>query len=176
MPTPAPGNEDEAVARFFADPHPDTWAALFRCFAGQVMRYFRARGCPVEDAEDLTQDVMLTVFRRHGQLREQNLFRPWLFRIARNAFLRRLERRGREESMPEEELVAPAFDPLMPAQFAEWMRALDPPEREAIRLRYVDGLEYHEIAEMLQVPLGTIQWRIFQAKRKLAARFGAAES
>src|SRR5579872_955737 len=103
MATPGASSEEEAVARFFANPGPDSWAVLFRCFAGQVIRYFQARGCPAADAEDLTQDVMLAIYRQCGQLRERSLFRPWLFRIARNAFLRNLERRGREENMPEEE-------------------------------------------------------------------------
>jgi DNA-directed RNA polymerase specialized sigma24 family protein len=38
-------------------------------------------------------------------------------------------------------------------------------------LRYIDELEYHEIAEMVDLPLGTVQWKIFNSKKKLAARF-----
>jgi RNA polymerase sigma factor (sigma-70 family) len=52
----------------------------------------------------------------------------------------------------------------------EW---LEPAEREMMLLRYLEGFEYHEIASMLNIPVGTVQWKIFHSKRKLAARFGA---
>jgi RNA polymerase sigma-70 factor (ECF subfamily) len=62
-------------------------------------------------------------------------------------------------------------DPLLSAQFAEWMAFLEEDEREIMMLRYIDELEYHEIAELLGLPQGTVQWKIFNAKKKLAARF-----
>ena len=39
-------------------------------------------------------------------------------------------------------------------------------------LRYIEGLEYHEIAAVLDLPIGTVQWKIHNSKKKLAARFG----
>ena len=58
-------------------------------------------------------------------------------------------------------------------QFAQWMAALDAEERQIMMLRYVEELEYHDIAEVLGLPLGTVQWKIFNSKKKLARRFGA---
>ncbi|HEY4086624.1 MAG TPA: sigma factor-like helix-turn-helix DNA-binding protein [Bryobacteraceae bacterium] len=68
--------------------------------------------------------------------------------------------------------ASPQTDPLAAMQMRQWLAVLNPDEREAVLLRYVEGLEYHEIATALDIPLGTAQWRVFQSKKKLAARFG----
>ena len=65
-----------------------------------------------------------------------------------------------------------APDLVLRSQFAEWMAWLTPEEREIMTLRYVDELQHHEIAEVLDMPVGTVQWKIFHIKRKLAAKFG----
>ena len=130
------------------------------------------RGCRPPADEDLAQDVLFAVYRQSHQLRSRNLFRPWLFSIARNALLQ-YRRKHRVENYSEiGNAGSPAADPLAGLQFRQWMAALNPDEQEALTLRYVEGLEYHEIAAVLGIPMGTVQWRVFQAKRKLAARFG----
>ena len=52
------------------------------------------------------------------------------------------------------------------------MSSLHPDERQIMTLRFVEGLEYHEIASVLCLPLGTVQWKIFRSKRKLVSQFG----
>ena len=58
----------------------------------------------------------------------------------------------------------PAFE------FHHWMTFLESREREALTLRFVEEWEYHEIAAEKAVPIGTVQWRVFNAKKKLATR------
>ena len=48
------------------------------------------------------------------------------------------------------------------------MKFLDPQEREAMTLRFVEDWEYHEIAAAKAIPIGTVQWRVFNSKKKLA--------
>jgi len=50
----------------------------------------------------------------------------------------------------------------------DWMAFLEPREREAMTLRFVEDWEYHEIATSQATPIGTVQWRIFNSKKKLA--------
>ena len=154
---------------------------MFRALAPRLLAYFRVRGCGVELSQDLVQEVLLSVYRNAGKLRGKELFWAWLYRVAANAhrrYLRDVSRRpntvpcGRElESLQDE-----ADDPLLHSQFVEWMAWLNPEERQVMMLRYVDELEYHEIAAALDLPTGTVQWRVFHAKRKLAARFGAGRT
>ena len=56
----------------------------------------------------------------------------------------------------------PAFE------FHRWMAFLDSQEREALTLRFIDECKYHEIAAAQMIPIGTAQWRVFSAKKKLA--------
>ena len=55
------------------------------------------------------------------------------------------------------------------AEFTDWMKFLDAKEGETMILRFVEGWEYHEIAAAQAIPIGTVQWRVFNSKKKLAA-------
>ncbi len=54
------------------------------------------------------------------------------------------------------------------------MKFLEPVERETMTLRFVEGWEYHEIAAAKGVPIGTVQWRVFNSKKKLAPHLASA--
>jgi RNA polymerase sigma-70 factor (ECF subfamily) len=181
MPCRVLSDEQDVVARFLSKPSDETFHELFRGLAPRILGYFRARGCELELAEDLTQEVMLAVYKEARSLRDKALFRPWVYRIARNALLRHLRDTGRRVETVElgaeaEGLYQTDSDLTLRSQFAEWMAWLRPEERQIMMLRYVDELEHHEIAQVLGMPLGTVQWKIFHTKRKLAARFGVKTS
>jgi RNA polymerase sigma-70 factor (ECF subfamily) len=177
MPITLNGEEQEVIGDFLANPAEESFRRLFRVLSPQIFAYFRFRGCERTLAEDLAQEVMLAVYTQSSQLRHRDMFRPWVFRIARNAWLQHLRHEHRQiatttfEGSPDH-LSAREGDPVRESLFAEWMEWLSPEDRELVLMRYVEGLAYHEIAAALGIPLGTAQWRVFQLKRKLAARFG----
>jgi len=78
-------HEERVTERFLDAPDELSFADLFRVFTPQLLAFFRTRGCGSAVAEDLAQEVMLTVHLKASQLRERKLFRAWLFKIARNA-------------------------------------------------------------------------------------------
>jgi RNA polymerase sigma-70 factor, ECF subfamily len=174
--------ENEAVERFLEQADEDSFNALFRTFSPQLVSFFRRRGHDQGIAEDLAQDVMLTVYRKAGQLRDQKLFRAWLFQIARNAACRQFVQRSRQVPTVDladmtDSLPAPCHNPFGPtAEFKEWMKFLDAQEREAMTLRFVEEWEYHEIAAAKAIPIGTVQWRVFNSKRKLAVHLCSPDS
>jgi RNA polymerase sigma factor (sigma-70 family) len=172
--------EAETIERFLSEPTEENYAALFRVIAPQVIAFLRVRGCEPALAEDISQEIMLTVYRKSADLRDRDLFRAWLFRIARNALLQ--HRRQKDRQVPTEDIeprlrncAEAPDDRLLAFQFNEWMSALNPDERQIMTLRFVEGLEYHEIASVLSLPLGTVQWKIFHSKRKLVAQFGVTQ-
>lgn len=170
-------DEQGAIDDYLESPGEDTFRRLFQSLAPRVMAFFRARGCDPQMAQDLAQEVMLKVHEQSSALRQREAFRAWLFRIVRNEWLQQLRRLGRTIptvglNLDEHENRIVAQDPLERAQFIQWMGALDPDEREIMTFRYVEGLEYHEIAEAMEMPTGTVQWKVFHCKKKLAARFG----
>ena len=166
-------HESIVIQSFFDDPGEASFTGLFHTFSPQLVAFFRARGCQV--AEDLAQEVMLAVYRKAGQLRDRALFRAWLFKIARHALCRHYEKQTREVDTID---LADVADTLAAAihspagthgfEFYNWISVLDTREREALTLRYIEQWEYHEIAAAQDVPIGTVQWRVFSAKKKLA--------
>lgn len=165
--------ECEAVHLFLGNPCEGTFVAIFRLFAPRILRFFELRGCDRPLAEDLTQETMLAAYRRAGMLRDSENFRAWLFAIGRNTHRMHLRCQGRHAEQVELEVVAEtleavSLDPFSRSVLSQSLAMLDPGSRHILSLRYLDGLEYHEIAEVLELPLGTVQWKVFNAKKKLA--------
>jgi RNA polymerase sigma-70 factor, ECF subfamily len=167
-------HEAAVTERFLQAPDEHLFTDLFNTFAPQLVAFYRARGCESALAEDLAQEVMLIVHRKAAQIRDRKLFRPWLFKIARNALCRHFGKQTREVETVNLEDVAdravatcgksggsPAFE------FQRWMSFLDSREREVMTLRFIEEWEYHEIAATQAIPIGTVQWRVFNAKKKL---------
>src|SRR5579871_3572377 len=177
-----PLRESAAIERFLESPDEESFADLFRVFTPQLVAFFRSRGCELALSEDLTQEVMLTAYRKAAQLRDRSLFRAWLFKIARHALSRQYRKQSREVETVDLEniagrLVASSNKPEgTPAfEFHDWMAFLESREREALTLRFVENWEYHEIAAAKNIPIGTVQWRVFNAKKKLAPHLKTLE-
>src|SRR5215469_75456 len=86
-----------AVAeQFLNQADEDSFDVVFCTFSPQLVAFFRRRGHEKATAEDLAQEVMLTAFRKAGQVRDHRLFRAWLFKVARNAECRLFAQRTRQ--------------------------------------------------------------------------------
>jgi RNA polymerase sigma-70 factor (ECF subfamily) len=166
--------ECEIAARFLERADDESFNAIFHVFSPQLVAFFRRRDHEKCIAEDLTQEVMLTVYRKAGQIRDHKLFRAWLFKVARHAECRHFAQRTREVPTVDvadigDFVSGPNRNPLGPiTEFNDWMKFLDAQERETMELRFIEEWEYHEIAAAQAVPIGTVQWRVFNSKRKLA--------
>jgi RNA polymerase sigma-70 factor, ECF subfamily len=167
--------ENTVADLFLRDPNQESFAALFKIFAPQLVSFFRARSRQLAAAEDLAQEVMLTVYRKAGQVRNRASFRSWVFKIAHNALCRHYGRMTREVETVN---LADVDNRLAAAshkssgthgfEFRDWMTLLDEKERDVMMLRFVEQWEYHEIAAIRGTPIGTVQWTVFNSKKKLA--------
>jgi RNA polymerase sigma-70 factor (ECF subfamily) len=173
--------EAAIVARFLDEPSDESFTGVYKLFAPRLVAYYRARNCDRGLSEDLAQLVMLTVYRKAGQVRDRALFRAWLFRIAHNSLCRHYGKQAREvETVYVEDSVGRlAIVPARPGppafEFMHWMEFLNPREREVMTLRFIEQWEYHEIAAAKDMPIGTVQWIVFNAKKKLAPRLTAID-
>jgi RNA polymerase sigma-70 factor (ECF subfamily) len=130
-----------------------------------------------EDAQDLVQEVMLRVQRGLATYRPGSM-EGWLSRIATNAFLDDVRRRRRRpvEALPDDpDRTVPAARGAdealaassLPDDVQAALAGLPPDYRAAVVLCDVVGLPYHEIAEMLDVPVGTVRSRIHRGRALL---------
>ena len=166
-------NQAALTDRFLEFADEASFTPLFHLFTPQLLAFYRARGCETALAEDLAQEVMLTVYRKARQIRDRASFRAWLFRIARNTLCRHYRKRAREVDTVDIEGIErmPASRPGAATagfEFMSWMDLLNSRERDIMRLRFIEEWEFHEIATAQSIPIGTVLWRVFNAKKKLA--------
>lgn len=160
----------------------DAFAELFAFYAPRVKSYLLRLGAPDAQAEEIAQDVMVTVWRKAG-LYDAAQASPstWIFRIARNRridVLRRTQRPpldGEDPSLQPTSALAPD-EAVSAAQAEAAVRGVLPslPEEQLVLIRaaFYEGLSHAEIAEKTGLPLGTVKSRIRLALEKLRARLG----
>ncbi len=169
--------EVAATETFLESRSDESFTELFRMFTPQLLSFFRSHGCRLDLSEDLSQEVMLTVYRKASQRRDRTRFRAWLFTIGRHVLYRHHGKQFHEAATVDLESVIDTRTkpPGPPAfEFHYWMTFLESREREALTLRFVEEWEYHEIAAAKAIPIGTVLWRVFNAKKKLARHLKAS--
>ena len=153
---------------------------LFLRYKQPLYGFFRRRTREPARADELTQECFLAVLRSGANYRPSATFRTFLYAIGLN--LLRAERRKsmframftRDSSLePEPEAGA---DPRTELSLIvrDALGRLEPKDREMLMLREFEQLSYDEIAEVLQVPLGTVRSRLFRAKAALREVWNAA--
>lgn len=136
-----------------------------------------------EDARDLSQESFIRAFRNLNQFDPERRFSSWLFRIAHNLCIDHYRRRKldtvpmvRRDNGEESTWDLPDTTPGPEVEFSDRERgrrllaaveSLPPAYRSVIILRHQQGLAYEEIAEVMELPLGTIKARIHRAHRLL---------
>lgn len=128
------------------------------------------------DAEDLTQEAFCKAQANLAQLRDAARAKPWLFSILRNAYLHRTrtDRHPHFVSLDgAAEVAEPAPETLPeidPDQLQKALAELPEVFRTPVILFYFDDFSYRDIAEQMDLPLGTVMSRLARAKAHLRAR------
>ncbi len=165
----------------------DAYETLIRRFQAPVYNLaWRLLNDP-SDAADVVQEVFLKIFRNVENFRGESSLRTWVYRIAVNEshnrrrwlFRHRRGETGLEETFEDSEVRErqlvdsgeTPFDFTMNREaqllLEEGLAAVSPVFRAAVVLREVDGLSYDEIAEILEVSIGTVKSRIMRGREAL---------
>jgi RNA polymerase sigma-70 factor (ECF subfamily) len=177
---------DDLVLRVGHSRDRDAFIRLFDHFAPRVKAYLLRLGADDGTAEEVTQETMLTLWRRADSFDPaQAGAGTWVFTIARNRRIDLLRRERRPEAGPEAaERIA---DPAMPADQAlagkqrdervlAALQALPPEQADLIHLAYYEDLSQTAIAERTGLPLGTVKSRFRLAFTRLRRILGSDNS
>jgi RNA polymerase sigma-70 factor (ECF subfamily) len=167
----------------------DDWAyeALIQRFQTPVYNLVRRLLVDPADTADVVQEVFVKVFRAIGRFRGQSSLKTWVYRIAVNEAHNQRRWFGRwrsqEVGLDDEHAEGLTFEQVLPDhspsplevsvdnQTRERIEAalagLKPVFRDALVLREVEGMSYEDIAEVLEMPLGTVKSRIMRGREAL---------
>lgn len=151
----------------------DALVNLERYLRSFAMSFTRNR----EEANDLTQETMMKAIVYRSQYTPQTNFKAWVFTIMRNIFINQYRRKVKRatifdysnESYLLNQVQESNWNPskwLMAKELKNHIRNLGEEYRKPFQMHY-DGYKYQEIAEELNIPIGTVKSRIFIARKKL---------
>ncbi|SOD90315.1 sigma-70 family RNA polymerase sigma factor [Caenispirillum bisanense] len=158
------------------------FAQLFSHYAPRLKAYMRKLGADDTAAEEVAQEALLAVWRK------AHLYDPakasagtWIFAVARNMRIDMIRREKRPEIDAEDPALVPDAEPRADdhvgarqreALVREAIRQLPPEQAEVVRLSFYEEKPHAEIAEVLQLPLGTVKSRLRLAFRKVRTALG----
>lgn len=149
----------------------------WRELEARLRPFVAGRGVPAADVDDVVQEIFARIQRGVGQLRDDERFGPWVYRLARSAVAdrARAERRhpapGRDGLA--DDVAAPEDDPDEPltaslaAVVARFVAELPSPYREALTLTELEGLTQREAADLVGVSLSGMKSRVQRGRQRL---------
>ena len=158
------------------------FTALVIAHHAALYRYaYRLCGCATE-AEDLTQQTFLVAQQKLHQLREAERASAWLYAVLRSCFLKGIRKQRpasaqggffEVEDVPDE---TPEVDEIDRELLAAALASLPEDFRLVVLMFYFEDLSYQEIAEQLEIPIGTVMSRLSRAKGHLRKRLANDQS
>ena len=150
--------------------------ALYTRHAAVLLRYLRQLTRDTLEAEEILQDTFVAAWTSAKRFEERSTVRTWLFSIARRQWRDR-HRRHALDLAPDadlDQLTDPAPTPdenalaaVASEELSALVERLSPAHRDVLALAFVDELSYAEIAQVLDMPVGTVKSRLNHAKQAL---------
>ena len=174
-------NKEQDILRRAQQGDSEAFRQLVEAYQTQVYR-LALRMCGADGADDVTQDAFVAAWRALPNFRSDCRFSTWLYRLTTNAaidYLRREKRHRAAGDIAELELPddAPTMQELSEraetqSRVRRALFCLSDEHRQVLLLRYMQELDYGEIAQVLDVSEGTVKSRINRAKSKLRELLG----
>jgi len=173
----------EATIQRAADGDQAAWDTIVQTYWRKVFNVAYRFVGTYEEAEDLTQEIFLKVFRSLGTFDRRANFQTWLVSVSRNFCIDRYRSGRRDRAVFAREVdpstvhaEAPGLNAYARVELQDrvaLLRALSPPLRTAVLLRDIHELSYQEIAAQLGVAEGTVKSRINRGRAELARQIEA---
>jgi RNA polymerase sigma-70 factor (ECF subfamily) len=117
-----------------------------------------------EDAEDLVQETYLKAYRYYDKFEEGTNFKAWLFKIMKNTFINNYRKRQQSPAFSDFADIEESFESQVNEDSVR-----QPDYRMVVVLADLEGFSYKEIADILEVPVGTVMSRLYRGRRLLEA-------
>ncbi len=174
---------DEQVATRVQNADTEAYGELVNRYEAKLLRYGRKFLARDEDREDIVQDIFISAYQNIQSFDTAQRFSPWIYRIAHNAFVNEIRKNERRPilSFDFDTLIPHAAyeDPVENEREQKDMRAylerglseIPAKYREVLVLHYFEDMAYKDIADILQVPQGTVGIRLKRAKEALRGHY-----
>ena len=155
----------------------EVFSQLFTHFAPRLKSMLMGTGTDPETAEEVAQEAMISVWRKCGMYDPKKASAStWIFTIARNLRIDRFRKEKRPEFDPNDPSLVPEAEPMADDQLSmndrqalvkAALQELPGEQREVVTLSFVESLSHQEIADRLNLPLGTVKSRLRLSFEKL---------
>jgi RNA polymerase sigma-70 factor (ECF subfamily) len=170
---------DEDLMTAVASGDETALAALIDRYAASVHAYLLRHSGNRDDADDLLQETWVRVARSAKRFDTARRFRSWLYGIAtnlaRDLFRRRMTRERALRDLAAHPSAASSANSVECGELRERIAELPENMRAVLLLRYYEGMSEAEMAEILDIPRGTIKSRLHAALRRLRGGYGVSK-
>jgi RNA polymerase sigma-70 factor, ECF subfamily len=162
--------DDAATVERCLEGQPDAFRTLVERYQSRALGHAIAITRNRDDAQDAVQDAFLNAHRALHTFDRERVFYSWFYAILRNCCYKLVARR-RTDVVDHPARLDLLESPAVPVDdrlaIERALAALSPTDREIVMLRHLDGLSYAELAAALEVPIGTVMSRLFNARKRL---------
>lgn len=159
----------ELIARVVVEGDRNSYSELIQRYQSSLRGFFlKLAGGDQALADDLSQETFIAAYKGLSSFKGQAKFSTWLFSIGKNVFLQHARKHHETPVDPEDDPPdesTPDSGKTMDIHRA--LKELDSDDRLILGLCYVQELTHPEVAEILQIPLGTVKTNVLRAKEKL---------
>lgn len=160
----------------------DAFRSLVHCYYDRIFRWALTQTGSPNDADDVTQQVLMSMYRRIDTYRGEARFTTWLYRITRNIVLEDRRRRQRRNDLVKRHLPSYGGASATPdmenridqSNLVDWVYAffnnLPERQREVFDLVDLQGFNPTDVADMLDMKPGTVRTNLFKARRTIRAK------
>jgi RNA polymerase sigma-70 factor (ECF subfamily) len=165
-------DQDLEAIRRCRDGDTNSFRALVERYEREAIAHARAILANREDSLDMVQEAFLDAFRALDQFDNDREFYPWFYVILRNRCYSLLKSREKHATVSLDAcrgliVTCSSGTPSEIQDMEEALLEVSAADREIILLKYLDGLAYRELAERLEIPIGTVMSRLFHVRRRL---------
>jgi RNA polymerase sigma-70 factor (ECF subfamily) len=176
---------DESIAIRVQNGDEEAFGELLERYQAKLSRYARKFLLDPDDAKDIVQDIFIKSYQNIQSFDATRRFSPWIYRIAHNEFVNALKKRASRRTV-----FTIDFDTLFPhltapdtadsgtlerdtrATLERYLDKVGAKYREPLVLYYLEGMDYKEISEILQIPVSTVGVRLARGRTALQKAAG----